>query len=187
MSARSVDRVLVVEDDASLRRTLERTLSERYREVRSCGTRAEAEVVLREWSPELLLLDVQLPDGDAFDVLREAARHDPAPTVIAMSGEARSDQSFELAKLGVRVYLPKPLSSEAIDGALEEALSSPPDLSPHVRGVVGHRPIHEVEEEVRETMVQEALARTAGSRRGAARLLSISRQLLQHILLANTR
>jgi hypothetical protein len=42
--------------------------------------------------------------------------------------------------------------------------------------------IHDVEELARGTMVREALARSQGSRTGAARLLRVSRQLLQHIL-----
>ena len=56
------------------------------------------------------------------------------------------------------------------------------DFLPRVRGVVGERSLHEVEREVRATMVNEALTRAGGSRREAARLLKVSRQLLQHIL-----
>jgi transcriptional regulator with PAS, ATPase and Fis domain len=61
-------------------------------------------------------------------------------------------------------------------------MSEPPDLAPHLKSAVGLVPIKSVEQTVRSTMVSEALARGGGSRRAAARVLSISRQLLQHIL-----
>jgi two-component system response regulator RegA len=182
MTPRAVERVLVVEDNASLARSLQRTLGARFAEVRACQTRAEAAREIGGWHPQLLILDVALPDGDAFDVLRDAAGCEPAATVVAMSGTARTEESFALARLGVRAFLRKPITPEALTRAIDEALSRPPDLRPHVREVVGHRPIHEVEAELRDTMVDEALARSGGSRRGAARLLEVSRQLLQHIL-----
>jgi two-component system, response regulator RegA len=47
---------------------------------------------------------------------------------------------------------------------------------------VGRVPLHELEAEVRHAMLGEAIARAEGSRRGAARLLSVSRQLMQHML-----
>ncbi len=57
-----------------------------------------------------------------------------------------------------------------------------PDLTPLLRAVVGRKSVHQVEEQVRATMVAEALARANGNLSSAARMLSISRQLLQHIL-----
>jgi DNA-binding NtrC family response regulator len=179
---RQVERVLVVEDDRALQRAVERALSERFPEVRSCRTRAEALELLRTFRPELLVLDVQLPDGDAVDVLRAAAGYETAPVVVSMSGAARADQTFELGTLGVRAFLPKPLAPGDLERAVDAALSTPPDLRPLVRASVGHRPIHEVEDEVRATMIDEALAQSTGSRRAAARILAISRQLLQHML-----
>ncbi len=179
---RPIERVLIVEDDRALLRALERTLAERFAEVRGCRTRAEALQLLETFRPELLILDFALPDGDARDVLRAAASREPAPVVVAMSGSARAEQSFELAALGVRAFLPKPLAPGTLEQAVDEALAHPPDLRQLIRGSVGHRPIHEVEQEVRQTMVDEALARSDGSRRGAAKLLAVSRQLLQHMV-----
>lgn len=180
-------RALVVEDNTALLRTLERTLMGNGYAVRTCTTVAEARDVLSEWHPQMLLLDVELPDGDAFDVLREASGLPVAPVVIAMSGVAGPSESFRLAQLGVRSYLTKPLKLEALEQAIEEALRTPPDMTPHVRAQVGHVPVRELERHVRRTMVKEALARAGGSRRGAARLLQVSRQLLQHMLRSTLR
>ncbi len=54
-------------------------------------------------------------------------------------------------------------------------------MSPHVRQLVGHKSLAGVTSEVRATMIEEALARSSGNVRGAARLLETSRQLLQYL------
>jgi DNA-binding NtrC family response regulator len=183
MPARILRTVLVVEDDPSLRQTLVRALSERFSDVASAATVTEARAILaRPVPPDLLLLDVELPDGSALDLVKAAAALPVAPVIVAMSGTARPTQSFDLATLGVRAYLPKPLDLDRLEAAIAAAAAVPPDLQPQLRAVVGHRPIHEVEEEVRTTMLREALGRARGSRRQAAQLLAVSRQLVQHML-----
>jgi DNA-binding NtrC family response regulator len=104
------------------------------------------------------------------------------PVIVAMSGQASADESFRLGQWGVRAYLPKPLDLASFNATLDSVLMQPPDLEPHLRAAVGHKAIKDVENLVRETMVDEALAQATGNRRGAAKLLRISRELLQHIL-----
>jgi CheY-like chemotaxis protein len=121
-----LERVLIVEDDQALQRSLQRALEARFPAVRACGTRAEASELIAGWRPQLVLLDVMLPDGDAFDVLRDAARGAPLPEVVAMSGAARAHLAEALRSLGVRAFLVKPLTPETLDRALGEALSAGP-------------------------------------------------------------
>ena len=174
--------VMVIEDDQKLARTVESALLEWTRDVHVCQRAGDACARLPKVRPDLILLDVSLQDGTAFDVMRALAAIEPKPMVIAMSGSAQPDESFRLAQLGVRLYLPKPFTLDQLRAALTVAATAPQDLRPHVRNVVGLRPIHDVEDEIRRTMLDEALARAGGSRRGAARLLAVSRQLLQHML-----
>jgi DNA-binding NtrC family response regulator len=175
-------RVLVVEDNSRLRRTLRRALEQRGYRAQAAASVAEAVEILGSFKPDVLLLDVSLPDGDALAVVQAARRLGATAVAIAMSGKATPLQTFQLAQLGARRYLQKPIELDILDAALEEALSTAPDLEPHLRATVGKKPIHEVESEIRATMVDEALARAGGNRQRAASLLSISRQLLQHIL-----
>ncbi len=182
MSAPSPKGLLLVEDDAPLANTIARALAPRVGELRWCETAGKSIVQLETWHPDVVLLDFALPDGSAFDVLEALARHAAMPTVIAMSGAAGPDEAFRLAQLGVRYFLQKPLKLDVLEETIARALTEPVDIRPQVRGLVGMRAIHEVETEVRATMINEALARTSGSRRGAARLLAVSRQLLQHML-----
>lgn len=175
-------RWLVVEDDARLRASLTDALAARGADVTACATVADALRELGASPVEGAVLDVVLPDGDATDVVERALACPTVPAIVAISGSAAPEVSFRLAQLGVRAFLPKPVRLDELDAAIDDALANPPDLKPHLRAAVGRAKIHDVEDEVRATMVDEAVARAKGSRREAARILRISRQLLQHIL-----
>lgn len=179
---REVERALVVEDDRDHRELVVEILGRRGWAVKACGSSVDAIELIRGWQPDLVVLDVCLPDGDALEVLSRVTDLVPAPTVVVVSGSAGPEAGVRLGAGGVRAYVPKPLSRERLDQAIDESLTEAPDLRPHIRASVGHRSLHEVEGEVRETMIDEALGRVEGSRRGAARLLDVSRQLLQHVL-----
>ncbi len=179
---RIVNRVLVVEDSTSLCKTLRRALEPRFEDVHTVGTVAEARAELVSFQPDLMVLDVELPDGTAVDVVKAALARETFPLALAMSGTATPDEAFHLAQLGVRTYLPKPLDLEKFDRALDEVIRAPIEIQPLLRAMVGQRPIQEMEEELRQTMLREALCQARGSRRGAARLLQVSRQLIQHML-----
>jgi DNA-binding NtrC family response regulator len=176
--------VLVVEDTEGLAKSLAESFAAVADEVAVARSVAEALAMLddAERTFELAVVDVRLPDGSGLDVAARALARRPMPIVVAMSGEASPEESFALARSGVHAYLQKPLSFASLLAALERAAAEKPALDAHVRAAVGKVPLHELEEDVRKAMVDEALARSDGSRRGAARLLAVSRQLMQHIL-----
>jgi len=173
---------MVVDDDQRLLEALDAALGPATGQLRCCANVASVPGLLDEGVPDVMVLDVSLPDGDAFDVLDELARRDAMPQVIAISGAATPPQSFRLAQRGVRGYLTKPFTVAELRQAIERVLTEPADIRGTLRCLVGQRPMREVEREVRSTMIDEALGRTGGTRKGAARLLQISRQLLQHIV-----
>jgi len=171
-------RVLIVEDHKPLRQVLARAASGWGAEVHEAGSVREGFEKLA-LHPDLVLVDVALPDGNARSIVQQAVKMRPAPAVIAMSGQASAEEAFELARIGARRYLPKPISLEDLTGAVEAALHDHPDLRPLIASIVGLTPMREVLEEVRGEMVEEALAREHGSRSGAARMLGVSRQAIQ--------
>jgi len=180
---RKLERVMVVEDDVGLRSALARVLTNWGARVSEAGTASEAKALLALGPPpNLLIVDVRLPDETAFEILELAARRSPAPIVIAMSGKASPEEAFLLAQKGVRAYLAKPVSIGQLEEAVRVATGEAPILEPLISASVGHVPLREVQKEVRRVMVTEALARTEGSKSGAARLLQVSRQALQQIL-----
>lgn len=176
------DYALVVDDCKQLAEELCEFLAEFATTVRICKTLEQARSASREQAPDLVMLDFSLPDGTALDLIDELNAIRPQPLVIGISGTAQPEQAFHLAQRGVRAFVSKPFDRHAIEHAIDSARSAPTDISPHVRSLVGHQPVKRVEELVRSSMLEEALARSAGNRRSAARLLHVSRQVLQHML-----
>ncbi|HEU5073806.1 MAG TPA: response regulator [Polyangiaceae bacterium] len=176
------ENALVVDDCRQLTLELCELLSEFAVAVRTCETLAQARMAFRERVFDLVILDFSLPDGTALDLIDELNAIRPQPLVIGISGTAQLEQAFQLAQRGVRAFVSKPFDRRAIENAIDTVQSAPTDISPHVRSLVGHQPVKRVEELVRSSMLEEALARSSGNRRSAARLLHVSRQVLQHML-----
>jgi DNA-binding NtrC family response regulator len=113
-------RVLVVEDDPGLCDAVSRLLEGVVPEVRQAQSAEQAFAAL-EAAPDLVITDLRLRGVSAFPVVEAALRRRPPPVVVAMSGQASAEESFRLGQLGVRAYLPKPFSSDAIFAAIERA------------------------------------------------------------------
>jgi two-component system, NtrC family, nitrogen regulation response regulator NtrX len=105
--------VLVVDDEANIRSSLEGALGREGYQVESAGTVAEAKAKLRD-SFDFLLVDVWLPDGSGLDLLREALAGDPDTVVILMSGHATIDVAVQATRLGAFDFLEKPISLERV-------------------------------------------------------------------------
>ena len=105
-------RVLVVEDEAPLRRVIARNLISRAVEVREAATAADALEASADDLPDLILLDINLPDRTGWDVLRVLKqRHVQVPTVIISA--VRISQS-RLDEFQPMAYLPKPFPIDAL-------------------------------------------------------------------------
>lgn len=184
-SGRRLRRLLIVEDDPRLQRTLRDALEPHASELRSEHSVSGGLRAIADWQPELVFLDVVLPDGTALELISQIPETVPMPALVAMTGEATRAQMVRLGQLGVHAFVEKPFDLASMLAAIERALTVAPPLRPTVRASVGRRSLRAVEEEVRETMVNEAISRTGGSTRGAARLLAVSRQVLQYFLRRN--
>ncbi len=104
--------ILIVDDEADIRESLEEILREEGYAVASAGTAAEALNQAREPIYDLLLLDVWLPDQDGLEVLREihALDAESRPEVIVISGHATIETAVKATKLGAFDFLEKPLT-----------------------------------------------------------------------------
>jgi two-component system response regulator RegA len=180
-SLAQLKRVLIVEDDETLRRSLARVVRQWGAQVSEAGSIHEGIELLQE-NPDLLITDVALPDGDAFRLLELASARRPAPVAIAVSGQTSTEDAFRLAQLGCRAFLEKPFQVEELAERVQKALSEAPKIDALVAASVGRTPMRELQTEVRRVMVEQALAKAEGSRSGAARLLSVSRQAVQQMV-----
>jgi DNA-binding NtrC family response regulator len=178
---RAFRRVLVIEDDRALRTALAGLARAWGAKVLEASGVAEA-IVLLSPPPDLIIADVRLADGSVRVVLEEAARVWPHPTTVVISGAASAREAFELAQMGVRAYLPKPVSLEDLSAAIDRVRAQPPVLDPFVAELVGRTGLRQAGERVSRVMFRQALSMAGGSRSDAARLLEVSRQAVQQRL-----
>jgi two-component system response regulator RegA len=172
----------VLEDDLAL-------CSEIGSLVRGWGVEAfeahsigEATEQLEQRRPELVIADLWLHGESAIPLIDTAVHRQPAPAVVAMSGQASPEETFRLGRLNVRSYLQKPFSGDQLAASVERALADAPDVVPWHRGLVGHESLKGAQKNLRDVMLYEAIARQGGSRSGAARILRVSRQAIQQVL-----
>ena len=107
-----MDFILIVEDDASLAEGLCRALSAADVRAESCGTLAEAKIRLARWKQEtmpLLLLDVNLPDGNGFDFLRTVKESYDISVIMLTANDMEMDIVAGLEQ-GADDYITKPFS-----------------------------------------------------------------------------
>ena len=105
--------VLIVDDEADIRTSLEAILSEEDYTITTAGTVAEALELLRDADFQAVLLDIWLPDGDGLDVLQKIRGDGSiigAPEVIMISGHGTIEAAVRATKLGAYDFLEKPLS-----------------------------------------------------------------------------
>ena len=116
--------VLLVDDEQSIRNSIELYLREKDYEVATAATVDEGVEKLDNFLPDVLLVDLKMPDKDGFCLIEEARRrHEPA-AIIVMSGYGDVEKAVRATKMGVYQFLEKPFSlrdvEEAIEGALED-------------------------------------------------------------------
>lgn len=105
-------KVLLVEDEAPFRRVIVRNLAARGVEVREADTAERAVAAILADRPDLLLLDLDLPDRSGWDVLRALRRRGiDVPTVIVSAVRVPASRLEEFRPLA---YLPKPFPLEAL-------------------------------------------------------------------------
>ena len=109
-----MEHILVVDDEAIIRTTLERILVEECYRVTSVSTGAEALDHLARNEVDLVLLDLNLPDVNGIDVLRQAKELDPDLLVIVVTGYASVESAVEALKLGAYDYIKKPFKADVI-------------------------------------------------------------------------
>jgi two-component system nitrogen regulation response regulator NtrX len=109
-----MNHILIVDDEAEIRESLEEILREEGYAVTSVGTAVEALAEARDPVYDVLLLDIWLPDTDGLEVLAELGRLDTEsrPEVIVISGHGTIETAVRATKLGAFDFLEKPLMLE---------------------------------------------------------------------------
>ena len=121
-----MDSVLVIDDEKNIRALLGKVLSQDQVEVYSAGTGAEGMQMADEHQPDLVLLDLRLPDTSGLEVLRSLKARHPEAIVIMMTAFGQVESAVEAIKSGASDYLEKPFDRleklrMAVGRALEES------------------------------------------------------------------
>jgi len=114
-------RILVVEDDRSLNALLVNQLRKLGYEVTGALTGEEARACLESVTPDLILLDIRLPDASGLDLLVEFS---PRAPVITMTAYGAVDQAVKAVRTGASDYLVKPVSYEALELAIDRVFET---------------------------------------------------------------
>ncbi len=116
--------ILIVDDEPGILTTLSQILvDEGYRTVVTTSGE-EALHLFRERRPDVVFLDIWLPDWDGLETLQALRDLDPDAMVIMMSGHGTSETAVKAIKMGAQDYLEKPLSYDRTVGAVKAALEA---------------------------------------------------------------
>lgn len=113
--------VLLIEDDQRIRETLARSLTDGGHAVRTEGRGADALSVVVDWRPDVVVLDLGLPDLDGTDVLHMVRSVSTVPVIVAT---ARDDDAEMVRVLdaGADDYIVKPYSAAQLDARIRAVL-----------------------------------------------------------------
>lgn len=120
-------KILLVDDDESLRSALTKALERMGHEIRTAENGRKAMQVHRDWLPTLILTDLIMPEQEGLETIQAVRAKDKTVKIIAMSGGGRSNPNdyLEIARhLGANAILPKPFSMEELDSVLNGVLAA---------------------------------------------------------------
>jgi DNA-binding NtrC family response regulator len=116
--------ILVVDDELGIRDLLSEILNDEGHQVESAENAAQARAVRLRMKPDLVLLDIWMPDTDGVTLLKEwSASGLLTMPVIMMSGHATIDTAVEATKIGAMAFLEKPITMQKLLKAVEQGLS----------------------------------------------------------------
>jgi DNA-binding NtrC family response regulator len=118
------EKILVLDDDDQLRKGLATYLRRVGFDVVEAGSVAEGQRVLASEDPDLAIVDYQLPDGSAFDVLDAVRERDAGESVIVLTGAGTIDLAVTAIKSGAEHFLTKPVDLSSLEVLVRRALQS---------------------------------------------------------------
>ncbi len=102
--------VLIIEDEVVLAKNIRLYLERSGFDARTAESAEDGIQQIREFRPDLILLDYQLPGRNGLDFLADVHRHDPGIPVVMLTGQASIDMAVEAMKRGAVDFLSKPVA-----------------------------------------------------------------------------
>jgi two-component system, NtrC family, nitrogen regulation response regulator NtrX len=107
-------KLLIIDDEKNIRRTLQMVLSEENLQLSDCGSAEEALRMQQEDPADMMLLDIKLPGMDGMQLLEKIRKDWPGTEVIMISGHGTIQDAVEATRLGAYDFLEKPLDRDRV-------------------------------------------------------------------------
>ena len=114
-------KILVIDDDASLRRVMEFNLQEAGYEVLTAGDGKEGLRSFKRFQPEMVITDVQMPGMSGYEVLETVLQLEPQTLVIIVTAFSTVEQAVQAMKVGAYDYLAKPFGRDRLNLIVKKA------------------------------------------------------------------
>ena len=123
--------ILVVDDELGIRALLSEILTDEGHTVELAENAAQARLKRESMRPDLVLLDIWMPDVDGVTLLKEwSAGGQLSMPVVMMSGHGTIDTAVEATKFGASAFLEKPITLQKLLRAVEQSLVKPTPRGP---------------------------------------------------------
>jgi DNA-binding NarL/FixJ family response regulator len=129
-------RVFLVDDHELFRAGVRNELSDATEIVGEAGSVLDAVPLIRELDPEVVLLDVHLPDGGGEAVIAAVAPERPAVKFLALSVSDAAEDVIGVIRAGARGYVTKTISRDELTDAIERVAEGDAVFSPRLAGFV---------------------------------------------------
>ncbi|MBO8170568.1 MAG: response regulator [Bacillaceae bacterium] len=164
--------ILVIDDARDITQLIEITLTNENYQVSSRYSAAEALSFLKEHSPDLVLLDIMLPDQNGIELLQTIKSDYPFLPVVMITAFAEVNTAVDAMKKGASDYICKPFKVDELKKVVEQNLQMRPVGQP-----MNNPPTLE---EVEKIHIEQTLKNFDGNRRKAAEALGISLRALYY-------
>ncbi|MGB6065042.1 MAG: sigma-54 dependent transcriptional regulator [Desulfomonilaceae bacterium] len=117
-----MNRVVVIDDDASIRESLEMYLQEKGLAVRTADTGNDGFKACLDYNPQVVILDIRLPDVSGLEILRRIVETCPDQKVIMITAYHDMESAIEAMRYGAYDYIQKPLSVRELDRSITKSM-----------------------------------------------------------------
>lgn len=127
-------KILIIEDEANIRNFLKTLLTTNNYQVFIAENAAQGKMMFKSHCPDLLLLDLGLPDMDGLDLLKEIRKESPTP-IIVLSARFDERDKVTALDLGANDYVTKPFGTAELQARIRTAIrNSNPFLGNYTQG-----------------------------------------------------
>lgn len=132
--------ILVVDDEMGIRELLNEILTDEGHTVYAAESAIQARTIREQMRPDLVLLDIWMPDVDGITLLKEWSKTGQLTMpVVMMSGHATIDTAVEATRIGALNFLEKPIALQKLLKTVNKALENSPKFVEPVEEKVAHQ------------------------------------------------